>query len=197
MTSKIEIDTRSDDLADALAQTALGDRAAFRRVYELTSHHLLGVAMRVLGRRDLGEEVLQEVYVAVWQRAHSYRVSTAKPMTWLIAMVRHRAIDLLRTRSASELEAQTSAMQQAGDLAMDRLAAGGNDFNAALDARQLRPCMAELAGPQRQSLALAYYDGLSHAEVATQMAVPIGSVKTWIRRGLDQLRRCLGQGVGA
>ena len=181
----------------ALARTALGDRAAFRRVYEMTSHHLLGVAMRVLGRHDLGEEVLQEVYVAVWQRAHSYRASAANPMTWLIAMVRHRAIDLLRSRSGSELEAQTAAMQAAGDLALDRLAAGGSDFNAALEARHLGPCMAELVGPQRQSLALAYYDGLSHAEVAAQMAVPIGSVKTWIRRGLDHLRRCLGQGGAA
>ncbi len=185
----------SDELTRLLARTALGDRAAFRRVYDLTHRHLLGVAVRLLKRQDLGEEVLQDVYVAVWRRAHGYQAAAARPMTWLMAMVRHRAIDLLRSRAASEIEAQTAAMQEAADLAQMReaTAAAARDFDSAIERRRITPCMAELAGTQRQCLALAYYEGLSHAEVATHLAVPIGSVKTWIRRGLDHLRRCLGR----
>jgi len=189
---------RSDsDLAGALARTALGDHAAFRRVYELSHRQLLGVAMRVMGRRDLGEEVLQEVFVAVWHRAPSYQAATARPKTWLRALVRHRAIDLRRSRSRSELEYQTTAMQDAGEQALERAATAGRDFDLAVARRQLAPCMATLAGPQRQCLALAYYDGLSQSEVAQQLAVPLGSVKTWVRRGLAQLRRCLTPGAPA
>lgn len=184
-------DDASDELAHLLARTALGDRAAFRRVYEATHRHLLGVAVRILKRQELGEEVLQDVFVSVWQRAHGYEPTTARPMTWLIAMVRHRAIDLLRSRAASEIEGQTAAMQEVAEAAAERDAAAVHEFDAALDRHRVAPCMAELAGVQRQSLALAYYEGLSHSEVAAHLAVPIGSVKTWIRRGLEHLRRCL------
>lgn len=184
-------DDASDSLAQHLARTALGDRAAFRQVYEATHRHLLGVAMHMLKRQDLAEEVLQEVFVSVWQRAQNYRADAGRPMTWLIAIVRHRAIDLLRTRSGSEIEAQTEAMQTAADDVLERTASSTGALDAALDRHRIAPCMAELAGSARQSLALAYYDGLSQSEVAEHLAVPLGTVKTWMRRGLDQLRRCL------
>ncbi len=177
-------DDADSTLERELARTALGDRAAFRRVFELTHRHLLGVAVRVLGRHDLGEEVLQEVYVAVWQRAAGWR-GDARPMAWLVALVRHRAIDLLRSRAGSALERQAEALDETLP------AQAADTLGRALAGAHVAPCMDSLAGPQRQSLALAFYNGLSHAEVAQHLAVPLGSVKTWIHRGLAQLRRCL------
>lgn len=167
-----------------MARLALGDRAALRRVYELTHRHLLGVAARLLGRADLAEEVLQEVYVAVWQRAESWR-GDATPMGWLLALVRHRAIDLRRSRPASGVETQAEPL----DEQMPEDSTGLLD--AALARARIGECMAALAGPQRQSLALAYYGGLTHAEVATRLAVPLGTAKTWLTRGLARLRSCL------
>jgi RNA polymerase sigma-70 factor (ECF subfamily) len=190
-------DEASGALAQHLARTALGDRAAFRHVFEATHRHLLGVAMQVLRRQDLAEEVLQEVFVSVWQRAQTYRADAGRPMTWLIAMVRHRAIDLRRSRSGSEIEAQTEAMQAAAHDVLDSSMACTDALDNALDHHRIAPCMGELAAGARQSLALAYYEGLSQSEVADHLAVPLGTVKTWLRRGLEQLRRCLDRGAPA
>lgn len=187
-------DQASDELAALLSRVALGDRAAFRRVYELTHAHLLAVALKVLRRQDVSEEVLQEVYVAVWQRAQTYAPGLARPMTWLITLVRHRAIDWLRSgRSSASLE-QALPESADGEDPLAQVAAAESDLAGNLDALRIQPCMNVLSASQRQSLALAYYQGLSHSEVAEQLTVPVGSVKTWIRRGLEQLRRCLDGG---
>ena len=175
---------RDDLLAQALALTALGDRAAFHRVYELSHRHLLGVAKHMLHRRDLAEELLQEVYVAVWQHAASRR-DGGSAMAWLLSMVRNRAIDMLRSRARSGLEQQAEALD---DTLPDQ---AGHRLDAAMAQARVAPCMETLSGQQRQSLALAFYQGLSHAEVASHLAVPLGTAKAWIHRGLAQLRRCL------
>jgi RNA polymerase sigma-70 factor, ECF subfamily len=180
-------------LPDLLARTARGDRAAFQRVYELTSAHLLGVAMRILGRQQVAEDVLQDAFVSVWKNAGSYDPAVAQPMTWLITIVRNRTLDVLRAEGRRNETALVShddddAVPDVPDPAPGPLQL----LSQAADAMRIRGCMDALDSSHRHSLALAYYQGLSHSEVAEHMACPLGSVKTWIRKGLQQLKTCLG-----
>ncbi len=178
-------------LQTMLSRVALGDRTAFRALYDATSPSLFGVALRILKRRERAEDVLQDTFVSVWQRAGSYSAAASQPMTWLTAIVRNRALDLLRGDTLRATESihneETGDMDEPPDERPDPLGL----LEQATDALAIRGCMDEIKGPQRQCLALAYYHGLSHAEVAQRIASPIGSVKVWIRRGLDRLKRCL------
>jgi len=182
-------------LQQLLAQTARGDHAAFAAVYERTHAHLFGVALRMLRREQAAEDVLQEAFVSVWKSAAQYRPSVGgqemQPMTWLIAIVRNKALDALRSRARrNETELPEGADDaSAGPSALDLLAQSTR-------ALRIEGCLNGLDGSHRQSLALAYYQGLSHSEVAAQMGAPLGSVKAWIRRGLEKLKACLtAQGV--
>lgn len=181
----------SQRLADQIARVALRDREAFRHVYEATSAHLFGVALRILNRRDLAEEVLQESFVSVWHRAGDYHSGAGAPMTWLISIVRNRALDLVRS-AAMRHETAMPQDEQGRDLdIVDERPDPLGLLSAATDSLQIRGCMETLDATHRQSLALAYYHGLSHSEVAEQMGSPLGSVKAWVRRGLERLKRCL------
>ncbi len=181
-------------LADLLQRTAAGDHACFAQVYARTQAHLFGVAVRMLGREQAAEDVLQEAFVSIWKNAGSYRSEingqAVQPMTWLIAIVRNKALDALRQRTRRA----ESALDDEG---ADGAASGGaaasalDLFNEATRALQVQACLAALDASHRQSLALAYYQGLTHSEVAQQMGAPLGSVKAWIRRGLDKLKTCL------
>ncbi|HYF18325.1 MAG TPA: sigma-70 family RNA polymerase sigma factor [Ramlibacter sp.] len=184
-------------LQELLAAAGRGDHAAFAEVYQRTHMHLFGVAMRILGRPQAAEDVLQEAFVNIWRNAGSYRSEVGgqevQPMTWLIAIVRNKALDALRShgrRGEVELDAdegladEAAAAQGAAPSALEL-------FQSAARALRIDGCMQGLDGTHRQSLALAYYQGLSHTEVAAQMGAPLGSVKAWIRRGLDKLRDCL------
>lgn len=186
-------------LQELLVRTAAGDHAAFAEVYRRTSAHLFGVALRMLGREQAAEDVLQEAFVSVWKNAGSWRSHVEgqeiQPMTWLIAIVRNKALDALRARTRrkeSELpegEQDDSVVIGSAPSALDLLARASEQL-------RIEACMNALDGSHRQSLALAYYQGLSHSEVAAQMGAPLGSVKAWIRRGLDKLKACLmAQGV--
>jgi RNA polymerase sigma-70 factor, ECF subfamily len=180
-----------DELQRLLSRVALGDRKAFRALYDATSPSLFGVAVRILNRRDRAEEAIQDAFVNVWQRAASYSEGKSRPMTWLTAIVRNRALDMLRSESARPAESlydkETGEALDPADERPDPLGL----LERAVDEVRIRDCLADIGGPQRQCLALAYYHGLSHSEVAAQLAAPIGSVKVWIRRGLDRLKRCL------
>lgn len=194
----------SASLQDLIERTARGDHAAFAQVYERTHAHLFGVALRMLGREQAAEDVLQEAFVSVWKNAGQYRSriegQEIQPMTWLIAIVRNKSLDALRSLSRrkeselpedDELEPQEAAAGAAAPSAMELLA-------QASQAMKIEGCLDGLEGSYRQSLALAYYQGLSHSEVAAQMGAPLGSVKAWIRRGLERLKTCLAsQGVAA
>jgi len=178
-------------LAHLLSRVALGDRAAFAQLYEATSHTLLGLAYGVLANRDRAEEVLQEAYVNVWHGAGSYNPALARPMTWLINIVRHKAIDARRSgralrESTVELgDDHADTLPDADERRPDRLLA-----DSLLRAR-IDTCMAELAAGPRQAIALAYYRGLVHSEIAAELATPLGTVKAWLRRGMERLRGCL------
>lgn len=180
-------------LDSALARVAQGDRCAFRRVHELTRVHLMSVAVRIVRQRELAEDVLQDVYAAVWHRAGQYDPAIARPMTWLITMVRHRAIDLLRARHKGGWAQPGDAVKEPTEAAWPD--ASAHPLERGFDAARIGAYLERLSPPHRQSLALAYYHGLSHSQVAERLGAPIGSVKSWIRRGLDQLRQCIEAGA--
>lgn len=184
----------STALQQDLARVALGDRAAFARVYQATSSHLFGVALRILNRRDTAEDVLQEAFVNVWHYAGSYQAASGQPMTWLISIVRNKALDVVRSASARhETAIPVTAEGEEIDLEDDR----PNPLQLltqAADAMAIRGCMEALDASHRQSLALAYYHGMSHSEVAAHLRAPLGSVKAWVRRGLERLKACMENG---
>jgi RNA polymerase sigma-70 factor (ECF subfamily) len=189
---------RSRTLAQLLARSALGDRDAFRRVYESSSGHLFAVILRIQRDRDLAEDLLQEVYVNAWKAAGSFDAQRAQPLTWLTQIARNKAIDSLRRAQAQpRLESLHGDQDDDDDRpdAAERLADDAPGPAALLerasDARQLGHCMQGLSAQQRQSVALAFFDGLSHAEVADQLQQPLGTVKSWVRRALATLKTCL------
>jgi RNA polymerase sigma-70 factor, ECF subfamily len=191
------VDSRSDELVRLLGRVALQDRAAFAEVYRRTSDHLLGVAFGVLHRADRAEDVLQEAFMNVWYSAANYNPVIAAPMTWLINVVRNKAIDRLRSgRSERDatVELDDEAMQIAGDDSLNP----ARQLDEGLVRARIDACMAGLGAAQRQAIALAYYRGLVHTEIAETLGAPLGTVKAWVRRGLDRLRDCLQRaGVGA
>jgi len=188
---------RSRTLGELLGRCGLGDRAAFTELYRLTSAPLLGVVLRIQSDRAVAEDVLQGVFVNVWRHAAGFKAAQSQPMTWLTSIARNRAIDSLRRaqaqphtvsvhRADDDDEGETLLDQQP-DEAEGPLAL----LSRAADARQLHACMNHLSAVQRQSVALAFFDGLSHSEVALHMGQPLGTVKSWVRRALSSLKVCL------
>ena len=190
-------------LEELLSAAGRGEHDAFSEIYARTSAHLFGVAVRILGRSQAAEEVLQEAFVSVWKSAATYRGEIGgqpiQPMTWLITIVRNKALDALRSRARlGEAELDAFDDEDEENLGHEPAPSALDLFSAATQSLRIERCMEGLQGTQRQCLALAYYQGLSHTEVALQMGAPLGSVKAWIRRGLDKLKDCLQpQGVGA
>lgn len=168
-----------------LLKISRGDELAFHELYMQTSPQLYGVALRLMKRRDLAEEVIQEVFLTLWHAADQYDLARGSVRTWLSTITRNRCIDRLRRQPAHSVEIQEQ------HLADDRT----DPLHSALsqaDLHVLAECFESLNPQQRHCLALAYYDGLTHQEVAHQLDVPLGSAKTWIRRGLDFLKKCMG-----
>ena len=188
---------RSDALGALLSRVSLGDRAAFATLYQQTAAHLLGVVLRINSNRAQAEDLLQEIFVKIWGAAGSFDVQRAQPMTWLTSIARHRAIDSLRRRQTEPQWVTTTGSAEDGDEdeLLDQLAssdAGPMELlGQAVQARAVGVCMKGLSGEQQQTLALAFYQGLSHSEVAEQLRQPLGTVKSWARRGLLALRACL------
>ena len=188
---------RSRELGRLLGQSALGDRAAFKRLYELSSGHLYAVILRIQRDRNLAEDLLQEVYVNAWKAAGSFDAQRAQPLTWLTHIARNKAIDSLR-RAQSQPRFESVHHDHEDDdrpdldqRLVDEAPGPAALLERASDARQLGQCMQDLSAQQRQSVALAFFDGLSHAEVAEQLRQPLGTVKSWVRRALMTLKGCL------
>ncbi len=191
---------RSLELSRLLARAGLGDRAAFATLYDQSSAHLLGVVLRIQRDRAQAEDILQEVYVNVWRAAKSFDAAQSQPMTWLTSIARNRAIDSLRrTQTQPLMQTHFSNPDNEDSDVYDTVAddaPGPLDLlSRASDARALTSCMEGLSAQQRQSVALAFFDGLSHAEVAANMRQPLGTVKSWVRRALLTLKGCLETAV--
>jgi RNA polymerase sigma factor (sigma-70 family) len=198
-TPKSDWSERSQELSRLLARTGLGDRAAFATLYQQTSAHLLGVVMRIQRDRAQAEDILQEVYVNVWRAAQSFDAAQSQPLTWLTSVARNRAIDSLRRlQTQPQFQTHSASADEDSDV-YDTVAddaPGPLDLlSRASDARALSTCMETLSAQQRQSVALAFFDGLSHAEVAANMRQPLGTVKSWVRRALLSLKSCLDAAV--
>ncbi|MES9944493.1 sigma-70 family RNA polymerase sigma factor [Candidatus Thiodiazotropha sp. CDECU1] len=178
---------RNQELEGLLAACALNDRKAFSRLYSITSAKLYGVVLRILNREDLAQDCLQDAYIKVWNNAGNYRSHLAAPLTWMSAIARNQALDLLRKRKREITESDDKGFPEQVDdnpLPLDGLSQSD-------DGRRLEKCLQALKEQQRQVIALAYFKGLTHDELAAYTETPLGTIKTWIRRGLDQLRRCL------
>ena len=191
----LEWTERSRELSQLLARVGLGDRAAFATLYEKTSSHLFAVVLRINRNRGQAEDVLQEIYVNVWRSGSSFDAAQSQPLTWLTRIARNRAIDSLRrAQTQPQFESRFSGEEEDNDVYDDKAddAPGPLDLlSQASSARALTDCMQDLSAPQRQSVAMAFYDGLSHAEVAEKMGQPLGTVKSWVRRALASLKGCL------
>ena len=178
-----------DELAAALGETGRGDRAAFRRVYEATSAKLLGVCLRILADRQLAEDVLQDTYLTVWRKADSFDASRASPITWLVTIARNRSID--RLRSAAPMR-RTTPVETALDLA-DGTPLASDVIEHNDDIQRLNGCLDTLEDKVRSAIRTAFMEGVTYDALANRENVPLGTMKSWIRRGLLRLRTCLEQ----
>jgi len=186
--------TQADErLMNLLDRVAARDETALKTLYDEVSAKLYGVAMRVLGKVEWAEDALQDSFLYIWRSAPDYRASLSPPMAWMGLIVRSRCLDLLRRQQAERV----NLTQELDETLADQL---GSDEPGPLDihhasqqARALHLCLSQLEHKQREVITLAYLRDLSHGELAEQLRLPLGTVKSWIRRGLDKLRGCMAQ----
>jgi RNA polymerase sigma-70 factor (ECF subfamily) len=179
--------TDADMHAGLLLDTAAGDRGAFERLYRATSPRLFSVCLRLLSDRAEAEDVLQEVYTAIWHKADQYDPDRAGAMAWMAMIARNRCIDRLRAPGHS---ARTTAIEL-GDELPDGGATPIDEAEAQTDRERLQRCMQRLDDRRRGLIRTAFFEGATYEELARRSGAPLGSVKSWIRRGLMQLRTCL------
>jgi RNA polymerase sigma factor (sigma-70 family) len=186
------------ELAALLARVGLGERAAFSALYDKTAARLLGVILRITRNQEQSEDILQEVYVSVWRHAGDFDARLSQPLTWLTSITRNRTIDSLRRRQTQPKLLSTNVAGNDGDEDHDMLQDFISDDPSPLellersaDARALRACLQRLSGQQQQAIALAFFQGQAYSEVATHLSQPLGTVKSWLRRGLATLKSCL------
>ena len=185
----MDLNTNRSLIAAALGRIPDGDRAALQTVYRLTSAKLFGVCLRILGERGEAEDVLQGVYVTVWRKAADFDASRASPMTWLIAIARNRAIDRLRsTRQSRNMDPIDAATEIA-----DATAGADSAIESVQEHARLHGCLDGLASHERAALRGAFFDGNTYEDLAARMKVPLGTMKSWIRRAMIKLKACLEQ----
>jgi RNA polymerase sigma-70 factor (ECF subfamily) len=177
------------ELVWLLASVARGDETAFERLYAATRAKLYGVVLRILRRQDLAEEVIQETYVKVWNSAAQFNPAVSSPITWMAAIARNRAIDIVRKRSESSIEEEPEAMEVAAETP-DPLAR--REMSEEL--KRLLECVGRLEPDRQKLVLLAYYNGWSREQLATKFEAPVNTVKTWLRRSMMDIRECLGLG---
>jgi len=177
----------ASEMTYLLAASSRGDRAAFARLYDIVGARLYGIALRILRRRSLAEEVVQEAFLSIWRHVDDYDSEKGSPLAWMVTIVRNRALDrvrgdrnLLPIEDAPGVEHWPAADPSPLDHALDAAAA-----------RRLRHCLERLDDKQRHAIRTAYWGGFTHEELAARLATPLGTVKSWIRRGLIALKVCL------
>jgi len=186
-------------LIELMDRVAADDRrradaqAALRELYELTSPRLYGLALRVVRNREWAEDVLQETYLNIWRIAGDYRASLSPPLAWMGVVVRSRALDFLRRRATERADSALELDNAMSDALPGDSADPMDVSEASEQAWALHECLRKLEARQREVVSLAYLRDLSHGELAAQLKLPLGTVKTWIRRGIDQLRTCMAR----
>ncbi len=194
--------TDNQSLARLLRDTAGGDAQAFERLYAITSPQLYAIALKMLRSSSTADDVLQDAFVQVWHRAGDYHTERGNVMAWLASIVRYRAIDVLRKNrhntplDGTAIEETTTAMQRFAESAEQNEVDEAEPMRSAMaveDSDYIDQCMGRLSGSQKQSVALAFFHGLTHSELAECLAVPLGTIKSRLRRSLQRLRECLGE----
>ena len=179
----------SISLALQLKAVGKGDRAALAAVYDRTSAKLFGVCLRILDDRSEAEEVLQETYITVWRRAGTFDPDRASAITWLVTVARNKALDRVRADKVRRLEAPLDDAEEIPDGIPSAL----SDIENAQQVRALHDCLEKLDSDQQASIRTAFLEGATYDELARRRGVPLGTMKSWIRRGLISLRGCLGE----
>jgi RNA polymerase sigma-70 factor (ECF subfamily) len=181
------VPTTARDISEYLARVSRGDRTAFAKLYAATSAKLFGIILRILIRRDLAEEVLQEVYVRIWQKAGDFDPDRASPISWMAAIARNRALDEVRRVKPVSIEdaPEVQDMPDPGELAIT-----GIERNE--DLQRLLKCLEGLEPAKREMVLMAYYRGESREALSQRFGSPVATIKTWLHRSLAQLKACLG-----
>jgi len=178
-----------------LLSTISRDATAFEELYRKSAPLLLAVALRIVGRRELAEEVLHDSFLKIWNSARSFDPTAERPVAWMVAIVRNRAIDLVSSAEVSRAVAVDEDAERALEQVLDT-ASAEQLLESDRRARSLRDCLARLEAPHRQALVLAYHHGLSHGDLAQHLKRPLGTVKSWVRRALENLRMCVESSMG-
>lgn len=184
----------NDPLHDLLSAVAQSDSRAFSDLYELTSPRLYALCLRTTGRADLAEEALQEGYIRIWKSAQQFDPARGSALAWITTVVRNRARTL-----AAKAHKQASVVDDGYEMADAPDAHAVSGFDRVLSAervRRVRSCLSGVDGDKKRALLLVYFEGLTHQELASRLDVPLGTAKSWVRRGLHQMGRCLGDGDG-
>jgi RNA polymerase sigma factor (sigma-70 family) len=181
------------DLMALIDRVGLRDEAALRLLYDRTSPKLFGLALRVVRQREWAEDVLQEAFMTIWRVAGDYRATLSPPMAWLGLIVRSRALDLLRRRTADRAQLTQEFDEVLAETLESDAPNPADTADASEQAWALHQCLAQLESRQREVVSLAYLRDMSHGDLAEQLKLPLGTVKTWIRRGLEKLRVCMGR----
>ncbi|MBX3656525.1 MAG: sigma-70 family RNA polymerase sigma factor [Ramlibacter sp.] len=187
------IDRIAARLAEGGEHRQADSAAALKALYDLTSSKLYGVALRVVGNREWAEDVLQEAYLNIWRIAGDYKVVLSPPMAWMGVIVRSRALDFLRRRASERADAALELDDMMNETLAGEAANPMDTTQASEQAWALHECLRKLEARQREVVSLAYLRDLSHGELSEQLKLPLGTVKTWIRRGLEQLRGCMAR----
>ena len=179
----------SAELVWLMAAVAKGDQAAFERLYAATRAKLFGVALRILRRSDLAEEVIQDAYLKIWHNAGNFDPKLASPITWMVAIARNGALDVVRRKVEASVEDESRAMDVEAD-GQSPLA----QREMTEELQRLLACMGGLHEEHRRVILLAYYNGWSREQLATELETPVNTIKTWLRRSLLDIRECLDHG---
>jgi RNA polymerase sigma-70 factor (ECF subfamily) len=177
------------ELVWLLAAVAKGDADAFQRLYEATRAKLYGVLLRILGRPELAEDVMQETYLKVWTTAGKFDPTLGSPITWMVAMARNRAIDIMRKKG--EISIEETQIEAMGVAAENSAPLARREMTEEL--RRLLSCLGKLDPEKQRIVLLAYYSGWSREQLAKKLDIPVNTIKTWLRRSLLEVRECMGQ----
>jgi RNA polymerase sigma-70 factor (ECF subfamily) len=174
------------ELVWLLGAVGRGDEAAFERLYDATRAKLYGVLLRILGKSALAEEVMAETYLKVWKMADQFDLATASPITWLVAIARNRAIDIVRKRGDASVDEEPEGSQPAAE-APAPLARR----EMTTELKRLLSCLGRLDPEKQRIVLLAYYSGWSRDQLANKLDIPVNTIKTWLRRSLLEIRECM------
>ena len=175
------------ELVWLLGEVARGDVVAFERLYLATRAKLYGVLLRILSRPALAEEVMQETYLKVWKMAEQFDPTIASPITWMVAMARNRAIDIVRKRADVSIEEEPEALEVAAETPAPLARREMTE-----ELKRLLSCLGKLDPEKQRIVLLAYYSGWSRDQLAQKLDIPVNTIKTWLRRSLLEIRECMG-----